>query len=106
MPFPCSAHQRLLEHDFVVIMVNLSIQQLLHRINDTVAAAKSTVNVFAQGASNPQLTPITREVQTLDCLFCHLLISFGDSDEQIHFFGIKQSFDDQKAISIKLLDLL
>src|SRR5439155_14187039 len=106
MPFPCPTHKRLLEHDFVVIVVNLASQQLLQGINDAVAVDKSTVDVFAEGVGNPQLTPDTGKVPTLNYLFRHLLISFGDPDEQVHFLGIEQSFDHDKAISIKLLDLL
>src|SRR2546423_1342704 len=105
MPFPCSAQQRLLEHHFVVIMINFSPQQLLHWINDAAAADKSAVDVCAQRVSDPQLAPTAGGVQTLVSLLRHLLIDAGDPHQQIHLLGIEQFFDHQITISIELLDL-
>src|SRR3569832_317187 len=45
MPLPRATDERLLQHHLVMIMIDLSAQQLFKRFNDTQAADERTINI-------------------------------------------------------------
>src|SRR5690349_18344578 len=65
VPFPRAAHERLLQHHLVVIMIDLSAEQLFQRFDDTQATHECAVYVVFKNIREPQLARAGMGIATL-----------------------------------------
>jgi hypothetical protein len=87
-------------------MIDLTVQELLHRFNNPQATHEGTVNVILQGIGQPEFARGGISVATFQRFSFQTLIVFGDANEKIHFFRIEEPLAPEKTIAVELIELI
>src|SRR5690242_21283864 len=102
MPFPRPTDKRLLQHHLVVIMINLTVEYLFERLDNTQAADKRAVNVVFKHVGQPELAGARLRIATLESLLFQSPIILRDTDQQLHLFGVKKRRLHEVTIAVEL----
>ena len=90
----------------MVIVVNLAVQQPLHRIDDPAATHECTVDVALELVADRKTDDAPVAVAPAGGLIRELAIGPRDLAEQVNLLAVKKMLDDQIAIALKLRMLL
>ena len=89
-----------------MVVINLAVQQKLHRFDDPSAAHECAVDVVLERIADRKADHAPVAVATAGGYFGELAIGPGDLAEQVDLLNIKKTLDDQEAVAVKLLALL
>ena len=85
-------------------MIDLIAQQRFHRIHHSLGTNAGAVNVVVEFIAQPQATDATLRVFPFQSLV-HVPVCFADRDQQLHFFLIKETRDNQVPVLVPSFEL-